>query len=67
MIEAEQVVAGRIQSLAADVDDRAVDQHQRDAEQVVGGHAVFQAMRAAGIHGDVAGDRAGELHDGSGA
>ena len=47
--------------LAADLDHRAVDQHHRDAEEVVGGDAVFQAMRAAGVHGDVAGDGAGEL------
>ena len=33
----------------------------RDAEQVVGGHAIFEAMGAAGIHRDIAGDRAGEL------
>ena len=47
--------------LAADLDHRAVDEHHRDAEQVVGGDAVFQAMRAAGVHADIAGDGAGEL------
>ncbi len=30
-------------------------------EQVVGRHAVFQAMRPAGVHRDIARDRAGEL------
>ena len=59
--QAEQVVARAVEMVAADLDHGAVDQHQRDAQQVVGGHAVFQAMGAAGIHGDVAGDRAGEL------
>ena len=39
----------------------------RDAEEVVGGHAVLQAVRAARVHRDVAGDGAGELEDGSGA
>src|SRR3954463_13034184 len=46
---------------ASDLDHRAVEQHHRDAEQVVGGDTVLQAMRAAGVHGDVAGDRAGQL------
>ena len=59
--EAEQVVAAAVEVLAADLDHGAVDQHQGDAQQVVGGHAVFQAVRAAGIHRDVARDRAGEL------
>jgi hypothetical protein len=47
--------------LAADLRHRAVKEHHGDAEQVVGGHPVFQAMGPAGIHGDVAGDGAGEL------
>ena len=46
---------------AAELDDRAVHQHHRDPEQVVGGHPVLQAMGAAGVHRDVAGDGAGEL------
>ena len=52
--------------VAADIDDLAVHQHDADAEQVVGGDAVFQAVRAAGVHGDVAGERAGELARGVG-
>ena len=43
------------------VDDFAVERDHRDAEHVVGGHAIFQAMRAARIHADIAADRAGEL------
>ena len=57
----EQVVAGRIQGVAADVHDRAVEQHHADAQNVVGGDAVFQAMGAAGVHRDIAADGAGEL------
>ena len=53
---------------AADVQDLAVHGDDLQAEQVVGGDAVFQAMRAAGVHVDVAADHAGELaDDGSGA
>jgi hypothetical protein len=47
--------------LAADAQDLAVDQHQFDAEHVVGGQAVFEAVHAAGILRDVAADRAGDL------
>ena len=47
--------------IAADLDDRAVDEHHLQAEHVVRRHPVFQTMRAAGIHADIAGDRAGEL------
>ncbi len=59
--EAEQIVARRIQRLAAELDHRAVEQHHLDAEQIVGRDAVFQAVGAAGIHADIAADRAGEL------
>ena len=43
------------------IDDLAVEGDQPHAEQVVDGDAVFQAMRAAGIHRDIAADGAGEL------
>ena len=46
---------------AANLDHGAVHLHQGDAQQVVGRHAVFQAMRAAGVHRDVPGNGAGEL------
>ena len=59
--QAQQIVAGRIEVRAADLDHLAIHQHHLQAEHVVGGHAVFQAMRAAGVHADVAGQRAGEL------
>ena len=59
--EAQEIVAVAFERGAADVDDRAVDQHHLDAQHVVGRHAVFEAMRAAGIHREIAGDGAGEL------
>ena len=46
---------------AADVDDGAVHQYHPDAEKVVRGHPVLEAMRATRVHGDVAGDGAGKL------
>ena len=60
-MSAEQVVALGVEMLAAEPDHLAVDQHHLDAEHVVGGQAVFQAMHAAGILRDVAADRAGDL------
>ena len=59
--QAEPVEAGGVEFRAAEVEDVAVERDQPDAEQVVDRHAVFQAMRAAGVHADVAADRAGEL------
>ena len=63
---AQKVEPARIHMRAADLDDGAVHLHHGDAEQVVGRHAVFQAMRAARIHRDVAGDGAGQLRGGIG-
>ena len=59
--QAEPVIAGGIEMGAADVEDVALDGDDLKAEQVVRRNAVFQAMRAAGIHGDIAADHAGEL------
>ena len=56
-----QVVAVGFRRLAADPQDLAGDQHEFAAEHVVGGHAVFQAVHAAGIFRDIAADRAGDL------
>ena len=47
--------------LAADAQHLAVHQHHFEAEHVVGGHAVFQAVHAARVFGDVAADGAGDL------
>ena len=49
-----QVVACGLRRLAADAQDLARHQHDLAAEHVVGGHAVFQAVCATGIEGDVA-------------
>ena len=46
---------------AADFRHRAVHQYHGHAQQVVGRHPVFQAMRPARVHRDVARDGAGEL------
>ena len=59
--DAHQVVAGILRRLAADAQDLAAHQHDLAAEHVVGGHAVFQAVHAAGIFRDIAADRAGDL------
>ena len=52
--------------LAAQPHHLAVHQHHLDAEQVVGGEAVLQAVHAAGVLRDVAADRAGDLRAGIG-
>ena len=57
----QPVIAGGIEMRAADVEDLAFDGDDLQAQQIVGGDAVFQAMRAAGVHVDVAADHAGEL------
>ena len=59
--DAKQVIAAGIEMLAADAHDLAGDQHHFEAEQIVRGHAVFQAMHAAGIFRDIAADGAGDL------
>jgi hypothetical protein len=59
--QAEQIVSLAVEMLAADAQDFAGDQHQLEAEHVVGGQAVFQAVHAAGILRHVAANRAGDL------
>jgi hypothetical protein len=58
--DAHQVVAA-VSATCRRSDDLARHQHDLAAEHVVGGHAVFQAMHAAGILRDIAADRAGDL------
>ncbi len=60
-ITPKQVKPARIQMRAADLDHGAVHRHHRHAQQVVGRHPVFQAMRPARIHRDIARDGAGKL------
>ena len=53
---------------AAEAHHLAVDQDHFEAEHVVGGQPVFEAMHPAGILGDVAADRTEQIWlDGSGA
>ena len=56
--EAEQIGARRVGERAAQLDQLAVGQHRLDPEHVMNGEAVLEAMRAAGVLGDVAADRA---------
>ena len=58
---AEQVVAGMVELLAAERHDRAVGEHDLEAGDVVRREAVLEAVRAAGVLGDVAADRADDL------
>ena len=55
---AEQVVAGRVRRPAAQPDQLAVRRDDLRAGHVVGGEAVLEAVRAAGVLRDVAADRA---------
>ena len=64
--DAQEIVAFGVEMLAAQAHHLAGHQHQFDAQEVVGGEAVFEAMHAAGILGDVAADRAGDLRAGVG-
>ena len=56
--QAAPVRADVLAARAAPFDDLAGAEHGLDAEHVVGGHAVFQAVGAAGVEGDVAADGA---------
>ncbi len=56
-----QVVAGRIERGAADTDEFAGRQNDFEREHVIGGDAVSERVRAAGIFRDVAADGAGFL------
>ena len=56
---ADEVVAGGVGRRAgAELDDLAVGRDDLEARHVVGGEAVLQAVRAAGVLGHVAADRA---------
>ena len=59
--DAEQIVAGRIEMLAAEPQDLAGDQHHLAAEHIICGQPVFEAVHAAGILRHIAPDRAGDL------
>ena len=59
--QAEEIEARGIERGAADVDDFALEGDEPHPQQMVAGDAVFEAMRAAGIVGDIAAEGAGEL------
>ncbi len=59
--DAQEVIAAGIKMLAAEPDDLAGDEHNLNTENVVGRHAVFEAMHATGILRYVAADAAGDL------
>src|SRR5581483_11738945 len=54
------------QRFAANIDDFAIGQHHLHAQDVVGGHTVFEAVRAAGVERNVAADGAHNLRTGIG-
>ena len=64
--DAQKIVALGVEMLASEANHFAGHQHHLDAQQVVGGEAVLQAMHAARILRDVAADRAGDLRAGIG-
>ena len=59
--QGEQIVTRRIEPIAADLQDLALDRHHAQLEHVVHGQPVLQAMHAAGVLGDVAADGASDL------
>ena len=64
--QAGEIVARQIGLLAAGLDDGAIGQHHFESQHVIGGDAVGQRVRAAGVFGDVAADGAGALAGGIG-
>ena len=52
--KAHQIVTRRVFCLAAQTDDLAVRQHHRHARNMIGGDAVFQRVRPAGVFGHIA-------------
>src|SRR5579875_298849 len=65
--EAYEIVAGVVWLLAADLDDCAIGQHGFESEYVVGGDAVGQCVRAAGIFRNITADGASALARGIGS
>ena len=59
--QAGQIGPGLLHAVAAQPHHFAVGQHDLEAEHVVGGHPVAEAVGAAGVEGDVAADGAHRL------
>src|SRR5262245_42058115 len=59
--EAEQIIPSGIEMFAPQAQHLACHQYDLTAENIVRGHAVFQAMHAAGIFRDIATNGTGDL------
>ena len=59
--QAQPIITRRVQISAANVQHLTFNGHEFHAEQVIRRHAVFQAMRTAGIHHHIAANHAGQL------
>jgi hypothetical protein len=59
--QAQQIESSAIEIVTAEIDDRSIDQYHPYAEEVIGRDSILQAMRASGVAGNVASDRAGQL------
>ena len=62
----QEIIELAVQMLAAEAQHLAAHQHDLEAEYVVGGQPIFEAMHAAGVLADIAADRAGDLRGGIG-
>ncbi len=65
--QTQEIVAVPLERGAADLDDRAVDQHHFNAEDVVRRHAVLEAVRAAEFIARLPAIVQASCEDGSGA
>ncbi len=64
--DAEEVIASSVESFSAEVDEGAIGEDDIETEDVRGGEAVFEAVGAAGVFGNVAADAADGLRGGIG-
>ena len=64
--DAKQIEARRVWRLAAEFDNRAVRQHDGRRQYVIDGKAIFEAVSAAGVLGQIATNRADLLAGGVG-
>ena len=59
--QAYKVISLAVQMLAAEPDQVAAHQHDVESQYIVGRQSVFQTVNAAGVLGDIAADRTGDL------
>ncbi len=62
-----EIVSWRVESVASELHERAVGQHYLESEDMGGGEAVLEAMRAAGVFRNIAANLHTDCEDGSGA